>query len=43
MKKQVTSEEFYEKIGPLNVMLEIKEPKNLLLVDFPTHTQHCFS
>ena len=28
MNRKVTSEEFYQKIGPLNVRLEVKEPKN---------------
>lgn len=29
MNRKVTSEEFYQKIGPLNVRLEVKEPKKL--------------
>ena len=28
MNRKVTSEEFYQKIGPLNVRLELKEQKN---------------
>ena len=28
MNRKVTSEEFYQKIGSLNVRLEVKEPKN---------------